>query len=76
MASRFASTTRLSNVIQMVTLSKQSGILRATRGQGPQRELGQVPLHLRRAGVSLTGLAHWRHGALRALELGRMYVPV
>ena len=42
MASRFTTTTRLSNVIQMVTLSKQSGILRATRGQGPQREIGQI----------------------------------
>lgn len=42
MASRFTPTTRLSNVIQMVTLSKQSGILRATRGNGPQRELGQI----------------------------------
>lgn len=42
MSSRFASTTRLSNVIQMVILSKQSGFLRATRGQGAQRELGQI----------------------------------
>lgn len=42
MASRFISTNRLSNIIQMVTLSKQSGILRATRGQGPQREMGQI----------------------------------
>lgn len=69
MASRFASTARLSNVIQMVTLSKQSGILRATRGQGPQRELGQIRfiagepvsalLGSLTGGTALSALSNW-----------------
>lgn len=69
MASRFASTTRLSNVVQMVTLSKQSGILRATRGQGPQREIGQIRfiagepvsalLGSLTGGAALSALSNW-----------------
>ncbi len=69
MASRFTSTTRLSNVIQMVTLSKQSGILRAMRGQGPQRELGQIRfmagepvsalLGSLTGGMALSALSNW-----------------
>lgn len=69
MASRFTSTTRLSNVIQMVTLSKQSGILRATRGQGAQRELGQIRfiagepvsalLGSLTGGTALSALSNW-----------------
>ena len=69
MASRFTSTTRLSNVIQMVTLSRQSGILRATRGQGPQRELGQIRfmsgepvsalLGSLTGGMALSALSNW-----------------
>lgn len=69
MASRFTPTTRLSNVIQMVTLSKQSGILRATRGQGPQRELGQIRfisgepvsalLGSLTGGTALSALSNW-----------------
>lgn len=69
MASRFASTARLSNVIQMVTLSKQSGILRATRGQGPQREMGQIRfisgepvsalLGSLTGGTALSALSNW-----------------
>nr|MBF6592052.1 hypothetical protein [Ktedonobacterales bacterium] len=42
MSARFASTTRLSNIIQMISLARQSGILRAIRGHGPARELGQI----------------------------------
>jgi len=69
MASRFTSTAKLSNVIQMVTLSKQSGILRATRGQGPQRELGQIRfmggepvsalLGSLTGGMALSALSNW-----------------
>ncbi len=42
MAARFVGTSRLSNIIQMVTISRQSGILRATRNQNGQREMGQI----------------------------------
>jgi hypothetical protein len=42
MASPFVATSRLSNIIQMITLSRQSGILRVIRGHGPTRELGQI----------------------------------
>ncbi len=42
MAARFAGTTRLSNIIQMVTISRQTGILRATRSQNGLREMGQI----------------------------------
>jgi hypothetical protein len=42
MSARFVSTTRLGNIIQMISLARQSGILRAMRGQGPTRELGQI----------------------------------
>lgn len=69
MASRFTSTTRLSNVVQMVTLSKQTGILRATRGQGPQREMGQIRfiagepisalLGSLTGGTALSALSNW-----------------
>jgi hypothetical protein len=69
MASRFTPTTRLSNVVQMVTLSKQTGILRATRGQGPQREMGQIRfiagepvsalLGSLTGGTALSALSNW-----------------
>jgi hypothetical protein len=59
----------LSNVIQMVTLSKQSGILRATRGQNPQREIGQIRfivgepvsalLGSLTGGTALSALSNW-----------------
>lgn len=42
MPARFASTARLSNIIQMIALARQNGILRVMRGQGPTRELGQI----------------------------------
>ncbi len=42
MAAPFVATSRLSNIIQMITLSGQTGILRAIRGQGATRELGQI----------------------------------
>jgi hypothetical protein len=42
MAARFVPTGRLSNVIQMITLSRQSGILRAIRGQDAARQMGQI----------------------------------
>ncbi len=42
MAAPFVATSRLSNIIQMITLSRQTGILRVIRGQGAIRELGQV----------------------------------
>ncbi|HEX8727769.1 MAG TPA: hypothetical protein VF739_04060, partial [Ktedonobacterales bacterium] len=69
MASRFTPTTRLSNVVQMITLSKQTGILRATRGQGPQREMGQIRfiagepvsalLGSLTGGTALSALSNW-----------------
>lgn len=68
MASRYTSTTRLSNVIEMVKLSKQSGILRVTRGQ-PQREIGQIRfisgepisalLGSLTGGTALSALSNW-----------------
>jgi hypothetical protein len=42
MAAPFVATSRLSNIIQMITLSRQTGILRVIRGQGATRELGQI----------------------------------
>jgi hypothetical protein len=42
MAARFVPTMRLSNIIQMITLSSQSGILRAIRGQESARQMGQI----------------------------------
>jgi hypothetical protein len=42
MAARFVGTSRLSNIIQMITISRQSGILRATRNQNGMREMGQI----------------------------------
>ena len=42
MAARFVPTSRLSNIIQMIMLSRQSGILRAIRGQEAARQMGQI----------------------------------
>lgn len=42
MAAPFVSTNRLGNVLEMISLCKQTGILRATRGSEPNREFGQV----------------------------------
>jgi hypothetical protein len=42
MAARFVGTSRLSNIIHMITISSQSGILRATRNQNGLREMGQI----------------------------------
>lgn len=42
MAAQFLTTSRLSNIVNMITLGRQSGILRVIRGQGPARELGQI----------------------------------
>ncbi len=42
MAARFVPTMRLSNIIQMIMLSSQSGILRAIRGQESARQMGQI----------------------------------
>jgi hypothetical protein len=42
MAAPFVATSRLSNIIQMIVLSRQTGILRAIRGHGPTREFGQI----------------------------------
>lgn len=68
MTSRYTSTARLSNVIEMVKLSKQSGILRVTRGQ-PQREIGQIRfiagepvsalLGSLTGGTALSALSNW-----------------
>ncbi|MGH2516886.1 MAG: hypothetical protein ACRDHP_14635 [Ktedonobacterales bacterium] len=42
MAAQFLTTSRLNNIISMITLGRQSGILRVIRGQGNTRELGQI----------------------------------
>lgn len=42
MAAQFLTTSRLGNIISMITLGRQSGILRVIRGQGSTRELGQI----------------------------------
>ncbi|MGO8948469.1 MAG: hypothetical protein ACLQUY_12575 [Ktedonobacterales bacterium] len=42
MASQFLTTSRLNNIISMIVLGRQSGILRVVRGQGSTRELGQI----------------------------------
>lgn len=42
MAARYVATSRLSNIVQMITLARQSGILRVMRGQGQAREMGQI----------------------------------
>lgn len=42
MAAQFLTISRLSNIINMITLGQQSGILRVIRGQGAGREVGQI----------------------------------
>jgi hypothetical protein len=42
MAAQYLSTSRLANVIQLITLGRQTGILRVIRGHGPSREMGQI----------------------------------
>src|SRR5258708_12115597 len=42
MAAQYLTTSRLSNIINMISLGRQSGILRVIRGQGPTREIGQI----------------------------------
>ena len=42
MADQFVSTSRLANVIQLIALGQQSGILRVVRGHGAAREMGQI----------------------------------
>src|SRR5689334_2183391 len=42
MAAPFVSTNRLGNILEMISLCKQSGVLRAIRGSEPNLEFGQV----------------------------------
>lgn len=42
MPAQYLSTSRLANVIQLITLGQQTGILRAIRGHGSHREMGQI----------------------------------
>lgn len=42
MAAQYLTTSRLSNIVSMITLGHQSGILRVIRGQGAAREIGQI----------------------------------
>lgn len=42
MSAPFVATSRLSNIIQMIGLSQQSGILRVVRVSGSAREVGQI----------------------------------
>jgi hypothetical protein len=42
MPAQYLATNRLANVIQLITLGRQTGILRVYRGQGPSREAGQI----------------------------------
>lgn len=42
MAAQFLTISRLSNIINMIALGQQSGILRVIRGPGPTREIGLI----------------------------------
>lgn len=42
MAAQFLTTSKLNNIINMINLGRQSGILRVIRGQGSTREVGQI----------------------------------
>lgn len=42
MAAQFLTISKLSNIISMISLGQQSGILRVIRGQGAAREIGQI----------------------------------
>jgi hypothetical protein len=42
MAAQYLTTSRLNNIINMITLGRQTGILRVIRGQGTTREIGQI----------------------------------
>jgi hypothetical protein len=42
MAAQFLTTSKLNNIVNMINLGRQSGILRVIRGQGPTREVGQI----------------------------------
>jgi hypothetical protein len=42
MPAQYLFTSRLANVIQLITLGRQTGILRVYRGQGAAREVGQI----------------------------------
>lgn len=42
MAAQYLSTSRLSNLISMISLGQQSGILRVVRGEGATQEVGQI----------------------------------
>src|SRR5690348_5778495 len=42
MPTQYLGTNRLANVIQLITLGRQTGILRVYRGHGPSREAGQI----------------------------------
>jgi hypothetical protein len=42
MAAQFLTISKLSNIINMITLGQQSGILRVIRGLGATREIGQI----------------------------------
>src|SRR5579859_1740088 len=53
MAAQFLTTSKLGNIISMITLGRQSGILRVMRGQGPVREMGQIKFY---EGTPITAL--------------------
>lgn len=42
MAAQFLTTSKLNNIVNMINLGRQSGILRVIRGQGSTREVGQI----------------------------------
>ena len=42
MSEQYLSTSRLGNVIRLIALGRQTGLLRVVRGQGPTREEGEV----------------------------------
>ncbi len=42
MAAQFLTTSKLNNIVNMINLGRQSGILRVIRGQGPTQEVGQI----------------------------------
>ncbi len=42
MGEQYLSTSRLANVMRLITLGRQTGLLRVVRGQGPTREEGEI----------------------------------
>ena len=85
MGAQFIATSRLGNIIQMITLARTSGVLRALRGQGPLREAGEIRFidgepvsaqlgHMTGAGA-LNVLMNWGECLYAFDEAGRTEAP-